>query len=134
MPTNLKAFVADLFTSRRVLRERHSAFQKRVFFAIAEGTTIRTPVLSGKGRGGWRGSRGSVDDTDQPEDMVGNTVLSKARSFIESLPKDSLDTLFWSNPVEYMIFLEEGSSSQAPAGIVDITVAETAVRFNRVQE
>jgi hypothetical protein len=133
MPTNLRAFASALTGAKKRLRQQHSAFQKQIFLAVAEGTAIRTPIKTGKLLGGWRGSAGSINDTDQPEDPGGNRVRNQARQLIASLPSDSLVTLFWSTPVSYAPFVEEGSSSQAPAGMLDVTEAEVEVRFNIVR-
>ena len=61
-------------------------------------------------------------------DPSGQETIAKGVAVLEQLPAYSI---FWiSNNLEYIEYLEAGSSQQAPAGMVSLTVAELSEMFN----
>jgi hypothetical protein len=69
----------------------------------------RTPVDTGRLRGNWQAGINS------PADGGGNKAIGVAGIG---------DSVFITNNLPYAIPIEEGSSTQAPKGIVAVTVAE----------
>lgn len=99
-------------------------FVKRVSFQVLKGVIFRTPVDTGRARGGWLVTVGSPtkDESDQGTDRTGNTTLAKGTAVIASAKE--FKKIFIDNNVNYIEFLEDGSSAQAPAGIVGPTLDE----------
>jgi len=103
---------------------------------IFRGTTIslfgriikRTPVKTGRLKGNWQ-----IDVNKPPTGIVSiddNTPLSQASGVstakvITGVGKPSLDdTIYMVNNLPYAKNIENGSSTQAPAGMVGVTAAE----------
>ena len=103
-----------------------SEVQRAVFFEMSNRIIQRTPVDTGRARANWQadveGFKGGV--VDAPASAGGGT--SKAiQSVVESLSKHRPgQALTLGNNLEYVPFLENGSSQQAPQGMVALTVAE----------
>ena len=68
-----------------------------------------------------RSARDVLEETDKD----GNTVVRKGLAALKKLKPYKV--VFISNNVDYIEFLEEGSSKQAPNGMVAVTVEELRV-------
>lgn len=93
-------------------------------FSVAEAfsrTVYRTPVKTGYARNGWLYGE---DVTDR----IGDTPLRMNASMV---PKAGGQVFLYNN-VDYIQYLEKGTSAQAPHGMVSVTVNEwdTIVRSN----
>lgn len=91
----------------------------------------RTPIDTGRASGSWNLSVGQPDPSTLPENF--NTdrdaSISLNAPFLGrvDIAGFSLGVPFWvSNNVDYIGFLEAGSSRQAPSGMVDITMSTIA--------
>ncbi len=96
--------------------------------AIDQVVVLATPVDTGRARGNWQvgvgvAMRGELDrlDTSGNATIAENTVRAKTRKLGQDI--------FISNNLPYIVSLNEGSSSQAPAGFVEeaVQVASVAV-------
>lgn len=94
----------------------------------------RTPVDTGRARGGWQTTIGSAPSAAEPDRDPGDArgeLEQAARSFQLG------DEVHISNAVEYIGILEDGNSAQAPQGMVKVTasewpaIVEAAVRRRR---
>ncbi len=88
-----------------------------LFSGTINGTTGGTPVDTGQARAGWFYSTGNpsdetADDTDKDGGVTVGEMVVRARA--AEFPR----VAFLSNSVPYIIDLEEGSSTQAPHGMV----------------
>lgn len=102
----------------------------------ADGTRRPAPdgYAGGRARGNWQASInvalvGTVDGVDKS----GAKTKTKGFAMIESLLDSQAigSIIYLSNNLPYIIPLEEGHSSQAPAGsIIAITIAELRIMFN----
>lgn len=83
---------------------------RSVALSFFRQAVLITPVDTGRARAGWQidvqGQRGGIE------------VLFGIPAFI-------LVTV--SNPVEYVIYLDQGSSQQAPDGIVDVALSAAGI-------
>lgn len=99
-------------------------FQKRIALEAMRRVVARTPVDTGRARGGWQMARGQGTNADTgSRDAVGSATVGTALSILDRIRIPfGLITVF--NNVEYITFLEEGSSDQAPLGMVAVTLIE----------
>lgn len=94
----------------------------QLFTRIAE----RNPIDTGRSRASW-GISFSNDGDKQPKDFSGgesaadSIIKSKAEQFSYHIEQDRVVIY---NNVEYIEHLEDGSSRQAPAGMVAVSLAE----------
>ena len=109
-----------------------------VCLEAAEGVITKTPVDTGFARSMW-----GVQINDRPMmDPVANSIpkgedgpgiaggaAALASVTVEAAKLRLGDTVWIYNPTEYAPYLENGSSSQAPNGMVAVTVQELRVRY-----
>ena len=94
-----------------------------LFRLIAE----RTPVDTGRAKANW-----SIDkiEHNRTEDVGDSTVASKANDFFRKWNIQDKQIVILNN-LEYIEFLENGSSQQAPAGMVSVSFKDFADIFRR---
>lgn len=103
---------------------------KKVSLQVLTGVVLRTPVDTGRARGNWQLTLGEpaekvIDRSDKNENpMTVGQEMAKAAQ-INKLGVD----VFITNNVEYILYLEEGTSKQAPSGMVALTLEEVAGQF-----
>jgi len=89
----------------------------------ADGSPRANQILGGRARGGWHVTIGSpATEETRTEDHI-----SQALDALATL--QPYTTVYISNNVFYIIYLEEGSSSQAPQGMVSVSVEELITIF-----
>lgn len=91
---------------------------------------LRTPVRTGRARGNWLCAVGApveatpdlaaVNDTDRS----GRSTVATMQGEVEGWSPRTGRSIFLSNNLPYIGRLEHGSSTQAPNGMVAITLAE----------
>lgn len=81
--------------------------------------TLRTPVDTGRARAGWALSVNAPSNWVPPEGLGG---VQPVQSDISGFNLDQV--IYIVNNVSYVVYLENGSSDQAPAGMVRISLAE----------
>ncbi len=94
--------------------------------AIEVGTRLinKTPVDTGRARGGWLPSVDSPAKGEGVLDPTGAYALRRLQSAFKPTGYNAYSTLYITNNVPYIGRLNEGSSRQAPANFVEQTVAE----------
>lgn len=90
----------------------------------------RTPVLTGYTVAQWHASTGAPDFSvgEQPDPSRSGTI-NRAVAVTQQIKAGV--KFFFTNGVPWIRKLERGSSTQAPAGMVLITLAETRYIFKR---
>lgn len=84
---------------------------------------IRTPVLSGRARGNWQTELNHAPDgVLDTVDKSGSATISNAGAQVNRAQLG--DSIFFINNLPYIKKLEDGSSDQAPSGMVKTTVAD----------
>ncbi len=83
------------------------------------GVTMKTPVDTGRARGNWNMSEGSIDASVDNK----TTTTKPFKKF--SGKRD----VYITNSLSYIGLLEKGSSKQAPKGMVEVTMNEIRSRF-----
>ena len=90
----------------------------------------RSPVDTGRFRANWTLSIGSPDTTTRE---AFGTWVPQNNSTMESYPVAGYPMVYLQNNLPYAIPLEEGSSMQAPGGMVAITTAELAAIWEGIE-
>lgn len=88
---------------------------------------IRTPVLSGRARGNWQTQLNRAPNSVlDVKDKNGAAAITQAGKAVSRAKLG--DTLFLINNLPYIEPLENGSSEQAPTGMVKVSIAEFQAR------
>ena len=120
---NLAQFNMEITEFAKRVPEEAAELQRKIVLAAFVKISDRTPVLTGRARGNWIPTIGSP--AEYAFDRIDPTgTMSKAEliAMLPSIPPFSV--CYISNNVNYIIFLEEGSSQKAPAGMVAVTIEE----------
>ena len=84
---------------------------------------LKSPVDTGRFRGNWQIAIGSVPEgTLELDDKTGTATIAKGAATAMGISAG--DTIYFANNLPYAQRLEGGYSSQAPAGMVALTVQE----------
>jgi hypothetical protein len=85
--------------------------------AILQTVILATPVDTGRARGGWQVGLGSSPRAQTGRlDRGGGAAIAAGRATLAG--RRSEQTVFITNNVNYVVFLNQGSSAQAPANFV----------------
>lgn len=108
---------------------------RRIGLAISQTLITSTPVDTGAARSNWQVGIGGPVAERRPSLGAGESATQPAISAAQAEIQEYQQGELWiSNPLPYIGRLNEGSSSQAPAGFVEkaIDVAVEAVRNTRL--
>ena len=115
---------------------------ERITLDLWNKITLRTPVDTGAARRSWQLGIGAPDTT-VPEASGKGTGANKDRSSPPDSPKadfptdaeiDGTKTVYITSSLGYIQRLEEGSSKQAAAGMVQISIAEVQAEIELTLE
>lgn len=122
MNTNIAEFTDELRLEIRRTVDDVVKAKKLIALEALRRIIQKTPVDTGRARGNWQVSLELLAEENWSKDPLseGAAYLSKLRDF---------EILYIFNNVEYVIYLEEGHSSQAPQGMVAITLQELEELF-----
>jgi len=96
---------------------------RQIALQIFSRIIIKSPVDTGRFRGNWQLAIGSVPSgTLELDDKTGTATITKGTA--TSLGVNAGDIIYFANNLPYAQRLEGGYSSQAPAGMVALTVQE----------
>jgi hypothetical protein len=118
--TNAKEFKLELQTaSKKILGEDFSKFIRLLTLEVLRRVVLKTPVRTGRARGGWDVCIGAESDGETfSSDPVSNGLAKLP-------PLMSMnEVIYVLNNVVYILALENGHSKQAPVGMVAVTLAE----------
>lgn len=110
---------------------------KKVAMAIDQAVVTSTPVDTGRARANWIAALDApkteaVDATDKG----GSRAIAAARAVISEYDGDTNVEVHITNNLDYIGFLNDGTSAQAPRNFVQIAVGKgaAAVRGARLLE
>ncbi len=153
---NLHAFDADLDKFAAVLDVAPAVVMRRITADLHRRISMRTPVDTGRARASWDVKEGSPSTWVPPESkvtvtgktnvklgsgMAGNKLGSGAKTGAK--PHDvsgaiatisGKEIVFVTSALDYMKYLEDGSSKQAPAGMVRLSLAEVEIEIETIIE
>lgn len=95
--------------------------QKKLAFDIFAGIVADTPVDTGRAMNNWNISVGSPDRSTTEKGGSGSSIqgAKEASAGATLLGLKPFSTVWISNSLPYIVFLNEGSSKQAPSGFVE---------------
>lgn len=128
---NLRKFDRNIKEWNKKIQAHPSKVIRFVASQVIKGVINKTPVDTGAARGGWDVGVGS------PPPQVGKGKQRNAEAAITTnlIKLGTLNQLspvvFLANYTPHIFVLEQGSSTQAPNGMVAVTIAEvtTKMRF-----
>jgi hypothetical protein len=111
----------DLPAIARKLNETVETVQRHAAFNIFGRIVESNPVDTGYSRSNWNVSLDTPNLTVSPPPTkeTGRNAYA-APNFPENLTTDGTRPIYISNGVDYVQYLEEGSSQQAPSGFIRI--------------
>lgn len=123
MPTNVDQFNLEVERlSLEVTEKQLPAIVKKISIDAFNRIVLKTPVDTGRARSGWHVS------VDAPSEVVFQDIRSPQQVTNEGaeiiLGARNFETIYITNNVNYIGALEEGTSRQAPLGMVAVTVQE----------
>lgn len=126
---NLRSFNRDLEKFGKVTVPAQSLkLQKRIALDLLRRIVFRTPVDTGRARGNWQTALGASSRSEIDRlDTSGGTSVSVGSAVIAGARPYGVITIF--NNVDYIEYLEGGSSQQAPIGMVAVSLAEVEAQF-----
>lgn len=90
----------------------------------------RTPVDTGAAKAHWF-ARGVPDESFDKDVVDKDGGSTKARAAADLISVRIGDRVYLVNSAPYFFYLEHGSSGQAPAGVVAVTLAEMGLIWRR---
>jgi len=127
VPTNIAQFEVEFKAESGTLAEDQSLLlQRGVLLSFVRRVATRTPVKTGLAAGNWQST------TDSPAETVierfgAAAAIEEAENVAAGLKP--FQDAYVSDPVDYMQYLNQGSSDQAPAGFVELSLAEVEDEF-----
>ena len=121
------SFQSDLSAFGKKLEKSSAKTVRKITFQAYKMVTEKTPVRTGRAKNNWfvQGGSPSGEKTESKSGAPAGVAVSMARMLAEvSKISGKENTIYISNNLEYIAALENGSSLQAPAGMVAITVQE----------
>ena len=120
---NLEKFNSELENFSSILMPKQFIlFHKVIAIKALRGIVLKTPVDTGRARGNWIVTINvPAEDVIEDRDKRGGTTLRKGVAEIGGLDLP-FQIIFITNNLEYISFLEEGSSDKAPEGMVAVTI------------
>lgn len=113
----------DVARVKRKLGENADRLLRGLALEATKRIVMRTPVDTGRARGNWNVSIGSVDQsTTERTDPAGTVTISQAGAKLRGAKFG--DVIYISNGLPYIRRLEYGWSDQAPNGMVRLVAAE----------
>lgn len=129
---NLAEFNGQIEAFMSEQEENLRQFVVKIGFEALKRVVQKTPVDTGRARGNWQVSVGQPIETVRDErDKRGGRTISEGFDVMDAQAQP-YGVVYISNNVDYIGPLEDGSSKQAPEGMVAVTVAEIEAAFPTV--
>lgn len=129
------SFSSDLKKASSNIEKRAEKIIRGTSFAIFKRVIERTPVKTGRAKGNWQTdigqpASGDVERNDTtPKGSISQEMISSLTFVTQQAAVG--DAVYMVNNLPYIQKLEDGSSQQAPAGMVKVTRNEFVTEVNR---
>lgn len=124
--------------AKKIVPEAQVAFQKKIVLEILRRVVFKNPVgnpslwknpnsaapgyVGGRSRGNWQVQIASTNEQEIPGVLDPTSVFASGAAKLSGLKPFNVVWIF--NNLPYIVPLENGWSSQAPTGMVRITLSE----------
>lgn len=119
---NLKQFQNGMKIAAKTPERMLVRHQKMLGLEGLRRVVLRTPVDTGRARGNWQLTIGEPADSIIEEIRDPSTVITAGAQELRAL--EAFTVIFITNNVPYIIALEGGHSTQAPRGMIGLTLQE----------
>lgn len=117
------SFSSDVTKWTRKVESRLDTAFRKIALDVFSRVILRSPVDTGRFRGNWQVSIGAIPSgTVELNDKTGQATISSVQAEVLNLKAGEI--IFLVNNSSYSLPLEYGHSSQAPNGMVRLTVQE----------
>lgn len=116
-----KDFALDIKSDLAEVRNKAALFGLRTLM-------LRTPVDTGRARGGWSVGINRIEATDRGAGSQ-NAALSEGAAKIASTKDQPYVTLYLTNTIPYIQYLNDGTSKIRPMRFLETTFNDIRVRF-----
>lgn len=132
MAVNNREFRLSLERFGKITQEQATTIVRKITLELDSAVVLSTPVDTGRARGNWFPS---VDNPVTTVDLAstdksGAGSVQRATAFIAMSPIGH--TVWLSNNLDYIEKLENGSSKQAPNGMVAMNMARIVAHYGGV--
>jgi hypothetical protein len=122
----MQSFAARMKIRAGKVVDSSAAMVRKVALVVDQTVVMATPVDTGRARANWIVGLNEVPTQNRPEEEVGEQIaLSQARQAIASFKRNDQYIAIVNN-LDYIKPLEDGSSAQAPQGMIKQALAAGA--------
>jgi len=111
----------------KVLKPELISLQKQLVIELLRRVILKTPVDTGRARGNWQIGVGSIPKSKEDKQAQGDQAEAGeiVASALIKLKALGFGQIVWvSNNLDYILFLEDGGSTQAPEGMLKVSLLE----------
>jgi len=123
------SFSIDLSRFKVKSEQQMKTVIQKITMEAFERVVLKTPVDTGRARANWSPSIGAPTAASYPERMDKSGGVSIAAAQRAAFDWNCIGSIFLCNNVNYILPLEYGSSRQAPAGMVRVTLGEISAHY-----
>jgi hypothetical protein len=121
----MSAFTLDLDRFKVKTIEQMDLVARKIALEAYRRVILKTPVKTGRARGNWQCTIGTpAAGTIEGIDPAGAKAMSTVQAQVAAWKAVSGVSILLTNNLPYIGRLEHGSSTQAPNGMVGVTIAE----------
>lgn len=111
-------FAIDISRFTDKVRGREDIIVRKIAQDVTNGVILMTPVDTGRARANWNAGINNINPMVSENQRL--TAIERAKAIITRIVAG--DKFYVTNNVDYIEFLEDGSSQQAPQGMVKVTL------------
>jgi hypothetical protein len=126
MQANVR-FQVELDAEVKKAHRRFTLWYRRLLQELARKVVARTPVITGRLKGGWYFSKSSSGDA-KVQEIIRSDPVGAMRSFISKLDPQRDLLIYIKNGAPYASFVEFGTTKMSPRAMLSISILELAAR------
>lgn len=131
-------FIRRMKIRGRQVEENAGRAVRAAALAADQGVVLATPTDKGRARSNWHVSIGTPVATNLEPPVEGDGEAAAQKALAQAAPvigawKPGLGPIYITNGVPYIIPLEEGSSRQAPQGMISQGIAAARIAVRRIR-
>lgn len=119
-----KAFSLQLADFAKKAGANAEQVVRKVGIDVLKGVVLKSPVDTGRFRANWQVGIGAIGKQKNSVDPTGSIAIAEGTGRINRVPIG--ESIWISNSLPYSQRLENGYSTQAPSGMVRLTITQYA--------